>query len=542
VPVVSGPAARNGSVSAWAPFRRPVFRALWIAQLVSNIGSFMQTVGAAWLMVELDASPTVVALVQTATFLPVVLVGVAAGALADLLDRRRLLLAAQSLMLLAAGALAVLTALEVTTPWSLLALTFALGLGGAFNAPAWQAIQPELVPAWEFRQAVTLGSAGINLGRAIGPAVGGVLIAAAGPWLVFALNAVSFAAVVVVLLLWRRSPEEDAGPPERFAGALRAGVRYALFSPALQGVLLRTGLYAAASAGLMALLPVYASRVLQVGSGWLGVLYAGFGAGAVLTAALAPHISRRLGPDGIFALGVLLVAGSTLALAAVHSPWPALTLTLPAGAGWLICISTLNVASQEALPGWVRARGLALYLTALSAGIAAGSFAWGALADASGVPTAYAWSALAVAATLLLGLRWRLSRIAGLDLSPAPMPSAETRLPVDDTSSPVLVVVAYEVRPDAEDEFLGEMRRLSRVRRRTGAGSWTIYQDADRPHRFIEAFVLPTWEEHVRQHVRRTAADAAVQEGVARYLREGTMPTVKHFVAPPRPSLRDRLH
>ncbi len=535
---MSGPAA---GVSAWAPFRHPAFRALWIAQLASNIGSFMQTVGAAWLMVELDASEVVIALVQTATFLPVVFVGVAAGAMADLLDRRRLLLVTQTLMLLAAGALSVLTAMGLTTPWSLLALTFALGLGAAFNAPAWQAIQPELVPKAEFRQAITLGGVSINLGRAVGPAVGGLLIAAAGPWLVFALNALSFAAVVVVLWRWRRAVDDEEGPAERFAGAVRAGLRYALFSKSLHGVLLRSGAFGAASAGFMALLPVYASRVLHVGSGGLGALYAGFGLGAVAAAAVTPRLRRRLGLDGLFALGSVLVAACMLALAVTASPWVAFLLTLPGGAGWLLCLSTLNVASQEALPGWVRARGLAFYLTALSVGIAIGSYAWGSLAGATSVQTSFVWSAAALVGSLVLALHWRFAVIAHLDLSPAPMPAPEVQLPVEDSSSPVLVIVSYEVRPDAEDEFLQAMRRLGRARRRTGAVSWSIYEDAEQPRRFIETYVVPSWDEHIRQHDRRTVADAGIQEEIRQYLREGTPPRAQHFVAPPRPSLLERL-
>ena len=528
-------------MSPWSPFRYRVFRALWIAQLMSNVGTWMQTVGAAWLMVELDASPAVIALVQTATYLPVVLFGVAAGAVADLVDRRRLLLVTQLFMLTAAGALAVLTAVGATNPLSLLALTFALGMGTAFNLPAWQAIQPELVPREDFPQAVTLGGASINLGRAIGPAVGGALIVAAGPWLVFALNAASFAAVVVVLWRWRRRVEEDPTPPERFAGALRAGLRFALFSHTLYGVLVRSFAFALAGAGLLALLPVYSSRVLGLGAGGLGLLYAGFGIGAVLAAAFLPTLRRRLSADWVFALGTLLVAAVLLGLAVVSTAWLALLVTVVAGVGWLFCLTVLNVASQEVLPGWVRARGLALYLTVLAGGIAAGSWGWGRLADAVGSQAAFAWAAPLLAATLLLAVRWRFSIIARLDLSPAPMAAPETRLSVEDTSSPVLVVHAYEVRPEAEDEFLHAVRSLGRARRRTGAVSWSIYEDVDRPHRFIETYVVPTWDEHMRQHGRRTASDAALQGQVQRFLREGSEQTARHFVAPPEPTFMDVL-
>ncbi len=527
-------------VSAWAPFQHKVFRALWIAQLASNVGTWMQTVGAAWLLVELDVSPAIISLVQTATYLPVVLVGVAAGALADLVDRRRLLLVAQSLMLLVAGLLATLTLLEITQPSSLLVLTFALGLGTALNMPAWQAIQPELVPREELPQAITLGGASINLGRAIGPAVGGILIAIVGVWLVFLLNAVSFAAVLLVLWRWRRPPEDADGPSERFVGAVRAGMRFALFNRLLHGVLIRTFAFALAAIGFLALLPVYSSKVLGLGSGGLGLLYAGFGGGAVVTAAVFPRVYRRLSADHIFTMGTLIVAACLSSLWLVRDAWLALAVTVFGGVGWLFCLSTLNVASQEVLPGWVRARGLSLYLTVIAAGIVVGSVAWGHLANIVGAPQTFAWGAVALVATLLLALRWRFSRIARLDLTPAPMAAPEVRLPIEDPDTPVLVLVAYEVRPDREDEFLQHVRRLGRSRRRTGATSWSVYEDADRPHRFLETYVVPSWEEHMRQHARWTVADATIRDGVLGCLRGDSEPTVRHFVAPALPPVADR--
>ena len=526
-------------MSAWSPFQYRVYRMLWIALLASNIGTWMQAVGAAWLMVQLHASPAVIALVQTATYLPVVVVGIVAGATADLVERRRLLLITQGFMLAAAGGLAVMTALDLITPVLLLSFTFALGLGAAFNYPAWQAIQPELVPPEELKQAVTLGGANINLGRAIGPAVGGLLIAAAGPWLVFALNAASFAFVLVVLLRWRRPPEEDVGPPERFAGAVRAGVRYAMFSHVLHGVIVRSFVFGLASAGLMSLLPVYTKDVLGWGSGGLGLLFAAIGGGAVVTAAVIPQVRERLSADRVFAAGSALVAIALVALALVDDRILAVVFCALAGVGWLFCLSTLNVASQEVLPGWVRARGLALYLTAISAGIALGAALWGQLADAAGTQWAYAGGALAIAASVALARRWRFDRIAEVDLRPAPMAAPEARLVADEhAGSPALVVVSYEVRPEAEDDFLRALRLVGRVRRRTGATDWSVYRDADRAHRFIESFVLPSWDEHMRQHQRRTVTDFELQEDVRQYLRSGTEPTAKHFVAPPEPSTR----
>jgi MFS family permease len=311
-----------------------------------------------------------------------------------------------------------------------------------------------------------------------------------------------------------------------------------MFSHVLHGVLVRSLAFGAASAGLLSLLPVYAKDALGVGSGGLGALYAGVGGGAVVTAAVIPRVRERLSADRVFAVGSALVAAALVALALVHTAALAFAITVVAGAGWLFCLSTLNVASQEVLPGWVRARGLAFYLTAISAGIAVGSAAWGKLANAVGAQATFAWGALAIVVTLALALHWRFDRIAEVDLRPAPMAAPEGRLIGDDTSSPALVVVAYEVRPEAEDDFLRALRLLGRARRRTGAMSWSVYRDADRENRFIESYVLPSWDEHMRQHQRRTVTDLELQEDVRQYLREGTEPTAKHFVEPPEPSMR----
>ena len=526
------------AVSAWAPLRHKVYRALWFALLATNIGAWMQAVGAAWLMVELDASPTIIALVQTATFLPVVLVGVVAGALADLVDRRRLLLATQLAGLAVAAALAAVTAAGAVTPLVLLGFTFALGVCTAFNGPAYQAIQPELVPARELKQALTLGGANINLGRAIGPAVGGALIAAVGAWLVFGLNAAAYLGSVVVLWRWRRAPDEDTGPPEHFAGAIRAGVRYALFSRMLQGVLLRSSVFGLASSALLSLLPVYASKVLGAGSGGLGLLYAGIGVGAVTMAALLPRLRARLSDDRVFIVGSVTVAAALAVYAAAPYLLAALAASFVAGLGWLCCLSTLSVASQDALPSWVRARGLAFCLTALSAGVALGAVLWGMLASADGVRVAYAWGAAALVVTLALAFRWRFDAIARLDLSPSPLASPETRLVGEEhADSPAFVLVSYEVRPECEEDFLRALRLVGRVRRRNGATDWSFYRDAERADRFIETFVLATWDEHVRQHQRLTVTDAAVLDRVNEFLKPGTSLTAEHYIQPPEPPL-----
>jgi len=525
-------------VSAWAPLRHRVYRILWLAQFVSNIGTFMQGVGAVWVMLELRQSPAVVALVQTAVALPVLLLGVPAGALADLIDRRRLLLTTQGLMLAAAAALAVMTWAGTVTPATLLGLTFALGVGTALNAPAWQAVQPELVPAAEFPQAVTLGGASMNLGRAIGPALAGAIIAATGPGLVFLLNALSFLAVIGALAAWRPKPEDRPGPPEQFDAAVRAGLRYAWHSHLIHYVLLRSGAFNLASAGLLALLPVYAKSQLGLGSGGLGLLYAAFGAGAAASALLLPRIRARIGVDGVVAAGTAAAAVTLLALAFTRSPAPAALITFVAGAGWLACLSVFNVAAQQVLPDWVRARGLALNLTVTAGATAVGSAAWGAVASELGVPGAFSWGSLAVALTLLAGVRWRFSSIATYDLSPALLAAPDMPLAVP-VGGPVFVTVTYQVQPGAEDDFQEAVQPLGWSRRRTGAVRWAVLQHAESPGQFVEIFVVASWAEYLRQQGRRTVADAALDDRLRAFLRAGTEPEVERFLTPSKPHHHD---
>ena len=538
-PALTAAAGQQPQVSAWAPLRHRVYRMLWLAQFVSNIGTFMQGVGAVWVLLELRQSAAVVALVQTAVVLPVLLLGVPAGALADLIDRRRLLLATQGLMLAAAGALAVLTWTGGVTSAALLGLTFALGVGTALNGPAWQAVQPELVPAAEFPQAVTLGGASMNLGRAIGPAVAGVIIAATGPGLVFLLNALSFLAVIGALAAWRPKPEDRPGPPEQFAAAVRAGLRYAWHSHLIHYVLLRSGAFNLASAGLLALLPVYAKSQLGLGSGGLGLLYAAFGAGAAGSALLLPRIRARIGVDGVVAAGTAAAAVTLLALAFTRSPALAALITFVAGAGWLLCLSVFNLAAQQVLPDWVRARGLALNLTVSAGATAVGSAAWGAVASVLGVSRAFAWGSLAVALTLLAGVRWRFSSIATFDLSPSPLAAPDMPLAVPADSGPVFVTVTYQVRAGAEDDFQQAAQPVGWSRRRTGAVRWSVLQHAEFPGQFVEMFVVPSWDEYLRQQSRRTVADAALDDRLRAYLQQGTEPDVAHFLTPPKPHHHD---
>src|SRR3954463_15082017 len=471
----------EGRQSPWAPLRFPVFRALFIAQLASNIGTLMQSVGSAWLMGDLGASAFLIALVPTASMLPVLLVGVPGGALADIFDRRRLLIGGQVWMLLCAAALAVMSFLEIVTPFRLLALTFGLGMGSALTFPAFQAIQPELVPPREFRQAIALGSMTFNVGRAIGPAIGGFVVAIAGPGWVFLINAISFLAIVGVLLWWRRPVTEDTMPDETLSGAVRAGLRYAAHSPGLRGVLNRTAIFIVPAAALQALLPVVVRDRLGLGSGGYGGLVGCFGIGAASAAVIRPRLDERFDHDELVLGSSVVMAGSVLVEGFSRMPWACGVALVWGGPGEgtgggvaMFCgglagataLSSTAVSSFAALPEWVRARGLGLYQLVLAGGLALGSAAWGALAEAN-LTGAY----LAAAATLLLGLtttrKWMLGTVSDLDLRLVPTDDPNITIVPHPTDGPVLVTLVYQVPSDEVQAFAEAMRLIERHRRRT---------------------------------------------------------------------------
>ncbi|MFB8179527.1 MFS transporter [Streptomyces sp. NPDC055966] len=515
--------------SAWAPFAARVFRALWVAQLVSNIGSWMQTVGAQWLLVGHDAA--LVTLVQTASSLPFVLLALPSGVLADRYDRRRVLLAAQFAMLGVSTGLAVLAFADELTPGLLLGLTFLLGCGTALMGPAWQAIQPELVERGQLGQAAALGAVNMNLARALGPALGGAVVAAAGAGWVFAFNAASYLGIAAVLLLWRRPPAQaPAAQGEKLLTALHAGRRYVWYAPGVRRVLLRTVLFIPAGSALWSLLPLVASRSLGLRSGGYGLLLGAVGVGAVGGAFVLPAVRRALGAGGTLAAGTVVFAGVLAVLATTRTLWLAVVVLLPAGLAWIGVLSTLNAALQTRLPGWVRARGLAVYLLVFQGGQALAAPVWGALADGLGLTV----SLLAGSGLLLAGAvtvrRWPLHDTRAIDPTPSdhwPVPPLVFEPgPAD---GPVLVSVVYRVGPGNRSAFTDCMDHVARSRRRTGALTWGLYQDGNDPERFIENYLVASWSEHLAQHHGRlTATDRRYEERARRLLVKGTAPEVTH--------------
>jgi predicted MFS family arabinose efflux permease len=509
---VSSPAAGSTErLSPWAPLRYKIFAALFAAQLGSNIGTFFQTVAAAWLMGDLSSSPALVALIQTASLLPLLLLGLPAGALADIFDRRLLLIATQAWMVVCAGLLAALTLTNHVTPAGLLGLTFALGVGTALMGPAWQAIQPDLVPPREFDQAVALSSLTFNAGRAIGPALGGALVASAGPGWAFIVNAASFLGVVIVLLWWRPRRTSVRLSSESLRGAMRAGLRYGVNAPALRGILVRTLAFAAPAAAIQALLPTVVRDQLGLGSGGYGVLLGCFGIGAALAAVLRPRLDAIWSSDQSVVVSSAVIAVMLVLIGAIGSVWVTGPALFIAGGAWTTGTVTLNVATQRALPWWVRARGLGLYMVVLAGGIAVGSAVWGALAGWN-TPLAHVVAAVMLAAGIPTARRWRLDAVTGLDLRPARPTAPIVVLEPAPDDGPVLVTVSYRVPPAAHGEFVEMMRRVERDRRRGGAKEWGLYRDLADTDRFVETFEVNTWGEHLRQHERRTrTADVMLQ-------------------------------
>ena len=410
---MSGTGLRRAD-SAWAPLGEPVFRSLWIAAVISYTGSWMQNVGAGWLMTQLTSSPLMVSLVQGAAAIPVFLVVLPAGALADIVDRRRLLLFTQGWMVVASAALGILTLFDAVNPWVLLVFTFLLGLGAVMNDPAWQAITPEVVSPLKHASAVALNSAGFNVARAMGPALGGLVVAAAGAGWSFLLNAASFFGVIYFLYQWKRAPHVPLAT-RGVNEAILEGFRYVRSAPQVRSVLIRTGAFSIGAASLLALLPLICQ---PHGAQGYGFLLTCFGLGALSGAAVLPRLRVRYSVDGLVAGATVLFAMMTFLAGQVHVfEWLCLVL-FTAGTAWIGILACFNVVAQTMCPAWMRARALSMYLLVLQGGMAIGSAVWGELASRRGVPEALAWSALAMIVGLMTIVRHRLTG-AELQMAPA---------------------------------------------------------------------------------------------------------------------------
>ena len=405
------------TAGAWSPLREPLFRSLWAAALISYTGTWMQNVGAGWLMTQLTLSPLMISLVQAAATVPVFIAILPAGALADLVDRRRFLIITQSWMVLASGALGIITLWHHITPWMLLLFTFLLGLGAVMNDPAWQAITPEIVSHEQHAPAVALNSVGFNVARAIGPAIGGFIVAAAGSGTSFLLNASSFSGVIFFLYRWKRPPN-DSSQNERMTAALRTGLRYGRNTHLVHCVLIRTGAFSVAASSLLALLPVIAR---PHGATGYGILLGSFGLGALMGGLALPHLRNKLNVDGVIAACIILFAGMIFASGQIHDFLLLNVVLFGAGAGWIGILASLNVAAQIMSPPQLRARALSMYILVLQGGMAVGSVIWGAFATTVGVSETMIISALALLAGLFMVRNYGFSSIE-LAFAPPALP------------------------------------------------------------------------------------------------------------------------
>lgn len=524
-------AAAPSEAGAWSPLREPTFRALWLAVLVGNVGTWIHDVAAAWVMAETTGSAFMVAAVQAATTLPVVLLALLAGALADIVDKRRYLILAQAWMLLVAGALAILAYYHLLTPWLLVGLTFALGAGAAMATPAQQAITPELVPRPLLAPAVALGSLSMNIARSIGPALGGLILARWSVALAFAINAVSFLGIILVLLFWKRAPTREALPPEHFGSALRAGLRYATHASTLQAVLVKAGMFFGFASAFTAMLPIVVKQDLGAGAGTYGILLGCIGAGAVAGAIALPRLRSRVAADGLILGASLAYALAMVALALLRHVASLYVVSVIAGFAWISVLSSFHIAAQTSLPAWVRARALSLYIVVFSGGLALGSLGWGVLAERTSASTALLAAAAGAALAALAGARFKVGRAAAADVTPShhwPTPLVEAEVAHD--RGPVLVTIEYQVANDQRGAFLDLMQPLGRSRRRDGAFEWGIVEDTAHQGTFLEYFLTSSWIEHLRQHDRVTHDDQELQARVRALQRPGTQPRVRHFV------------
>ena len=523
-----GVVPESGRNSPFLPLRQPIFRAVWFASLASNFGGLVQMVGASWMMTSIAASPDMVALVQASTTLPVMLFSLAAGAISDNYDRRRIMLTAQGFMLSVSIVLALSAWFDLLTPWLLLGFTFLIGCGTALNNPAWQSSVGDMVPRRDVPAAVTLNSVAFNIARSVGPAIGGAIVAAAGAVAAFVINVFSYIALITVLVRWQPPRVERLLPRETLLIAMSAGVRYVAMSPNIRSVILRSFAFGFGGIVALALLPLIARDLVKGGPLVFGILLGAFGAGAVVGAFMSARLRRMLTTEALVRATFAAYAVAAAIIGISTTMWLTMPALAIAGACWVLTLSTFNATVQLSAPRWVVGRALAIYQMAAFGGMAAGSWAWGQATLHLGPEQALLISAFTLLAGAALGLRYELPPLEALNLDPlSRWREPKVAVDIEPRSGPVIVTIEWLIREEDVVEFLKAMAERRRIRRRDGARHWTLLRDLTDAELWVERYDSPTWVEYVRQAQRITLADADISDRV-RALHKGPNPPVVH--------------
>jgi MFS family permease len=514
-----------------SPLRHGRFRLFYIGSVGTALGYTMQATVAAWLMATLTPSALMVALVQTASTAPSLLLGLFAGALADIVDRRRVVLLTQILLLAATLILGFATIAGVIGPISLLALTFVIGVGFTFYIPAQQALVNDLVPRTELPRAVTLAAVAFNVARAVGPALAGAIAAWLGSGSALLASALFFVWMIVALRGWPHTARAIPGVPETLLSGVKSGLRYLRHSPPLRAFVIRNLTFTVCASALWALLPVIARDQLGLGAGGFGILLGFFGAGAIVGALWIPRHLQKVTLNTVVSGGMLLWSAAALVIAFAPGVIVAIAGTCAAGAAWVSVLASLSAGTQSAAPGWVRARAVATNLIAMQASLALGSVAWGALASAAGTRVALIVPAGVLVLLLVLSRRVRvaLGNEADVTMGVQP-PELSIAVEPNPDDGPVLIQVEYRIEPENLESFLRAIREIEAIRRRNGANSWRVFRDLEDEGRFVERFVITSWAEYMRQRSRMTVTDREVQDRVVQLNRPGVPVRVSRLI------------
>jgi MFS family permease len=531
-----------GSDGIAAPLRHVTFRRIWLASVLSNLGILIQGVGAAWAMTQMASSADKVALVQTALSLPIMLIAMPAGAIADMYDRRIVALVALCIALSGATALAVLTWLGLVTPNLLLGLCFAVGSGMALMGPAWQSSVAEQVPAETLPAALALNGISYNIARSIGPAIGGIVVAAAGSESAFALSAMFYLPLIAALFLWKRVAEPSRLPPEKLRRAMVSGARYIGNSPSIKIVLARTLVVGLLGGAILALLPLVTRDRLQGGAGLYGMMLGAFGVGAVLGALNLTRLRKHLSAEAAISACTIAMGVGFAVVAVSHTPVLTMAALVVAGAGWTLAWTLLNIGVQLSAPRWVSGRALAAYQAASSGGIALGAWGWGHLTDLAGVETALLIAGVLMLASPLIGLWLRMPRIGARGEETVVLNDPEVRLELTGRSGPVVVEIEYRVERDNAVAFHSLMHEVQMFRQRNGAYGWSIARDVADPELWTERYRCPTWFDYLRQRNRATRSETATeQQAIAFHIGPGPV-RVRRMLERPFGSVRSKDH